>query len=95
MDEEVRELKKTATYVMVVRKPTSSDSPPTKKYKSQGDPSKRTRVGKNKSKIEEALKSGKLEGPFKIVPPMTLQQLIDEILKNVSIHYENFEDKDQ
>lgn len=36
-DEEVREVKKTATYARVVRKPLSSEVPPVKKAKTQGD----------------------------------------------------------
>lgn len=38
---------------------------------------------KQKFKIDEALKSGKIEGTFKIVPPLTLKELTDEILMEI------------
>lgn len=54
---------------------------------------------KQKCEIYAALKSNKIEGTFEKVPPLTLKELIDEILKdenlnNVSTYYENFDDKD-
>lgn len=50
--------------------------------------------------MDEALKSRKLEGTYVVDPPKTLNEIIDEVLKegklkNVFVYYENCDDSDQ
>lgn len=70
LDEEVREVKKTTKFAKFVKKPISGVSPSPKKAKTQGEPSGETGESKKKSEIDEALKFGKIEGSFTIVPPL-------------------------
>ncbi|XP_059066473.1 uncharacterized protein LOC131857773 [Cryptomeria japonica] len=61
-DEGVKELKKTTTYVKVVKKPQSDGSQLTKKPRTEAEPSGRPRSNiKSKSELDEALKSNKIE----------------------------------
>ncbi|XP_057839638.2 uncharacterized protein LOC131049594 [Cryptomeria japonica] len=100
-DETAREVKKTTTYARMVKKPQFGGVKQTKKSRIEPESSGKAKESKKqKSKINAALKSGKIEGTFEIVPPLTLKELIDEILKdgnlkNVSTYYEIFDDKDQ
>ncbi|XP_059071298.1 uncharacterized protein LOC131865151 [Cryptomeria japonica] len=70
---------------------------PMRKPRTQGEPFGKARPSKKqKSEIDKALKSSKLEGPYTIVP--LLQKIIDTIVKegnltNLSIYYENSNEK--
>lgn len=94
-------MKKISTYARVVNKPQSGEVQQTKKSREEYESSGKARATKKKkSEIDATLKSGKIDGTFEIVPPLTLKELIHEILKdgnlnNVSTYYENFDDKDQ
>ncbi|XP_059073325.1 uncharacterized protein LOC131874100 [Cryptomeria japonica] len=98
-DEEIKEVKKTSTYVRVVKKPQFSGAQLSKKPRAETESSKRARVGKKqKSKLDETLKSDKVERTYEVVPPMTLKQVIDEVLKdgNMCLYtMKFFDDKDQ
>lgn len=55
---------------------------------------------KKKSKFDEVRKFKKFGGTYDGMPPMNLNEIIDEVLKdgnlkNVPIFYDNFDDKDQ
>lgn len=67
-------MKKTTTYTRVVWKPIFSDAPPAKKAKTPAEPSGKVRAKKKKKlEIDETLKSSKIESPYEIVSPLTLQ----------------------
>lgn len=97
----MKEVKKTTTYARVVRKPQSGGAQSSKKPRAEAEPSGRAKASKKqKFELDEALKSDKVEGAYNVVPPMTLKEIIDEILKdgnlkNVPVYYENFDNKDQ
>ncbi|XP_059068979.1 uncharacterized protein LOC131859358 [Cryptomeria japonica] len=66
-DEAVREVKKIATYARVVKKPQSSRAQPTKKPRTEAEQYGRPKSSrKSKSKLDEALKSGKVEGTYDV-----------------------------
>lgn len=94
--EKVRRVKKTATYVQGVKKP-SGDAPPSKKTQNQGEPSGKSRGSKKKKyKIDESLESGKVE----FIPPKSLEDIKNDIVKdgklnNLAIYYENIDDKEK
>lgn len=100
-DEVVKEVKKTATYTRVVKKPQSYGVSQSKKSRVEPKSSEKGRERKKKkSEIDEALKYSKIEGTFEIVPPLILKELTDEILKdgnlkNIPTYYENVDDKGQ
>lgn len=95
-DKEVWKVKKDATYARVVRKP-SGDATSSKKTKTQGEPSRKPRRSKKqKFEIDEYLESTKVN----IIPPKSLEEIKNEIVKdenmnNLSIYYDNVDDKDQ
>lgn len=68
-------MKKTTTYVRVVRKPQSSGAQLTKKPRAEAEASSRARERKKeKSELDEALKFGNMEGIYDVMPPMTLKK---------------------
>lgn len=80
---EVREVNKISIYARVVKKPQSSGARLTKNIIVEAERSSRDRVRRNhKSETNEALKFGKIEGTYEVVPLMTLQESIDEILRD-------------
>lgn len=97
----MKEVKKIDTYAKVVKKPQFGGGHSSKKPRIEVEPSSRSRVRKKqKSKLDEAMKSGKIEGTYEVVSLITLKEIIDEVLKdfnlkNVPVYYENFDDKDQ
>lgn len=100
-NKEVREVKKTATHARVFQKPPLGESQPTNKTITQGEQSGKARSGKKqKYELDESLKSGKLDESYTIVPPLTLSELINQIvkegnLKNVLVYYENCDESEQ
>ncbi|XP_059071295.1 uncharacterized protein LOC131865106 [Cryptomeria japonica] len=100
-DEVVRGVEKTTTHARLVKKPQSGGAQQAKKRREEPKSSRKARESKKqKYEIDVALKYGKIEGTFEIVPPLSLKELTNEILKdgnlnNVSTYYENFDDKDQ
>lgn len=75
-------MNKKTTYARVVRKIQSGGAQWTKKSRTKAEPSDRARASKKqKSELDEALKSDKIEGTYDVVPPMTLNEIIDEMLK--------------
>lgn len=94
-------MKKTSTSIKVVKKLPSSEGQPSKKPIVGAEQSSRPRPSKKpKSELDEVLKSGKLEGKYTIVPPMSLSQIVDEVikegnLKHISEYYENCDENDE
>lgn len=69
----MREVKKSSTSARVVKKQPSGEGQPSKKPRVEAKQSGRPRPRKKpKSELDEALKSGKLEGNYIIVPSVTL-----------------------
>lgn len=87
--------------VREVKKPPSGEGQPSKKKKVGAEKFGRPCPSKNpKSKLDEALKSRKLEGKYTIVPPISLSEIVDSVvkegnLKHVSKCYENYDENDQ
>lgn len=76
-------MKKTTKYARVVKKPQTGGTQLSKKPKVEAQSSGRARERKKqKSEIDETLKSGKIECTYEVVPPMTLKELIDEVLQD-------------
>ncbi|XP_057834806.1 uncharacterized protein LOC131045274 [Cryptomeria japonica] len=100
-EEESRKEKKKGEFVRVVRKPQSSGAQQSKKVKSDPAPTGRSKRGRQvKSQLEKDLESSEIQGKYIIIPPMSTNQLIDEIivdenLKNIGACYENSDEGDQ
>ncbi|XP_059073722.1 uncharacterized protein LOC131874389 [Cryptomeria japonica] len=81
-NEAVKEVKKTTTYARVVKKPQSGGAQLSKKPRTKAEPSGRARLRKKpKYELHKALKSSKVEGTYTIVPPMTLSEIVDEVVE--------------
>lgn len=105
-DVEIQKASKKGEFARVIQKPQSGGEKKQqkeKKVKYEPIPSSRLKRGRRiKSNLDEAIESGKLETTqikYHIVPLLSTQELIDEIikdgkLKNIFVYYENLDDND-
>ncbi|XP_059066441.1 uncharacterized protein LOC131857749 [Cryptomeria japonica] len=91
--EAVTEVKKITIYTRVVKKPQSGGAQQSKNPRDESESFRKARASKQqKYEIDATLKFDKIEGTFDIVPPLTLKELIDELIKDQSVVEEAIRD---
>lgn len=100
-DEEAVKAKMKGEFVRVVRKPQSGGEEQSKKAKSEPTLTGRPKRGRKiRIQLDKNLESRDQQGKYTFVPPLTTDQLIDEItvdgnLKHIGVYYENLVEVDQ
>lgn len=107
LDVDIRKAPKKGEFARVIWKPQSgAEKKGLKEKKAKFDPvpaSRPKRGVRTKSDLDEVIESGKMEttkSKYHIIPPLLVQELIDEIIKdgnleNISIYYKNMDDNDK
>lgn len=104
---EIQKAPKKGEFARVIRKPQfgeENEGQKEKKVKYEPVPSCKPKRGRRvKSNLDEAIESDKMETAqtkYHIIPPLSAQELIDEIikdgnLKNIFVYYENLYDSNK